>query len=119
MRTGIKKAPVDLKKDKYHIICSWILLTCFAAGQYMIYAHQHNIVNGTAKIISVAKNSSRQTVTEKCQLCDVMHHNVMVKANTIHFNPVTATSHVFKTFNYSFTSIQLILASGRGPPALI
>jgi len=85
----------------------------------MIYAHQHTIINGTVKISSITKNLSRQTVTEKCALCDVMHHNVMVTANTIYYSPVVASTHVFKTFNYNFISIQLILASGRAPPSIV
>jgi hypothetical protein len=113
---AVKKQNFDLKTGKYHIIYSWILLICFVAGQYMVYAHQHNITKGIVKIHIVAKNVPQQTVTEKCGLCDVMHHNAMVKAGQVYFNPATAANHSFKSFEYNFTSIQLILSGGRGPP---
>jgi hypothetical protein len=112
----VKKAVTDLKTSKYHIIHSWILLICFVAGQYMVYAHQHNYAIGTSKTYGISKNISQQTVTEKCYLCDAMHHNFMVTANHIYFNQVTVAGHVFKSIEYSFTSIQLILSSGRAPP---
>jgi hypothetical protein len=112
-----KKAYTDLKTSKYHIICSWILLVSFVAGQYMVYAHQHNIAIGASKPYSISKNISQQTVVkEKCYLCDAMHHNFMVTAAHIYFNPVTIAGHVFKSVQYSFTSIQLILSGGRAPP---
>lgn len=93
------------------------MLICFTAGQYMMYAHQHQIVRaGTTR--DVAKNTSRQTVTEKCSLCDVMHHNVMVTAAAAGFDAITVLSHTFKNLVYNFTSIQLILSSGRAPPVV-
>jgi hypothetical protein len=112
----VKKAVTDLKTSKYHIIHSWILLICFVAGQYMVYAHQHNLTIGASKTYSISKNLSQQTVKEKCYLCDAMHHNFMVMAAHIYFNPVTIAGHVFKSVPYSFKSIQLILSSGRAPP---
>jgi hypothetical protein len=85
----------------------------------MIYAHQHKVTCATIIVNSNTKNTSRATVTEKCALCDVMHHNVMLTANTVQFASVAVVTHFYKTFNYSFTSIQLILAGGRAPPALV
>ena len=111
--------PNGLKKSRYHIIYSWILLVCFVAGQYMVYAHQHNIIKNPTKVCNTPKDQSRQTVTEKCQLCDVMHHNAMVTTTQVYFNPVVVTGHFFKVYNYSFTSIQLILSGGRAPPRSI
>jgi hypothetical protein len=81
----------------------------------MIYAHQHQIVKGNTTG-NITKNTSRQTVTEKCSLCDVMHHNVMVTTAIGNFDTVTVLNHTFKNLVYSFTSIQLILSSGRAPP---
>jgi len=112
----LKKAIADLKKRKYHIICSWILLTCFVAGQYMVYAHQHNVGQATIKNYSGPKNTSGQTVSEKCQLCDVMHHNTMVVASHVYNSPAATVTPVFYVFVYNFTSIQLILSCGRAPP---
>jgi hypothetical protein len=112
----IKRAFAGLKTHKYHIIFSWILLTCFIAGQYMVYSHQHNTVKG---IHYISKDLPKQTVTEKCQLCDVMHHNTMVKTNLVYFNPVKVIGHVFKSVDYNFTDTQLILSFGRAPPSEI
>ncbi|MFI5138189.1 MAG: hypothetical protein ACHQIM_10205 [Sphingobacteriales bacterium] len=112
-----KTVTADLKTHKYHIICSRILLICFIAGQYMVYAHRHSIVKGAGKSFGIAKNIPRHTVSEKCYLCDVMHHNTMVSTTQIYFNPVAAIGHVFKSVEYSFTSIQLILSCGRAPPS--
>jgi PP-loop superfamily ATP-utilizing enzyme len=111
-----KKGKVGLKTSKYHIICSRILLICFIAGQYMVFAHQHNISQGITKVYGISKNIQQQTVKEKCYLCDVMHHNSMVTASNVYFNAVTVAGHVFKSAEYGFTSIQLILSGGRAPP---
>jgi len=112
----IKRAKPGLKRTKYHIICSWILLVCFVAGQYMVYAHQHNISNGATKTHGISKNITQQTVKEKCYLCDVMHHNAMVAGVALHVNPVKVIGHVFKSFEYSFTNIRLVLSGDRAPP---
>jgi len=105
-----------LKRGKYHIVCSWILLICFVAGQYMVYAHQHRIINGNGLNYGVAKNIPQQTVGEKCYFCDVMHHNSMVAASHTYLNAVAVVGHVYKSFEYNFTSIQLISSGGRAPP---
>jgi hypothetical protein len=113
----VKNSLTGLKTNKYHIIFSKILLICFIAGQYMVFAHQHNIVNIPAKNYSYSKSIPQQTVTDKCSLCDVMHHNAMVINSQVYFNPVAVSFHVFKNVEYGFTSIQLILSSGRAPPS--
>jgi hypothetical protein len=115
----IKEAFTGLKKGKYHIIYTWILLVCFVAGQYMIYAHQHNVVQIISKTHHFSKNQPKQTVKEKCYLCDVMHHNTMIVTSQVYFNPVKVIGHAFKNFEYNFKSIQLILSCGRAPPSSI
>jgi hypothetical protein len=112
----VKRVTDRLKTSKYHITCSWILLFCFVAGQYMVYAHQHSITTGVAIAHSISKKQAQQTVKEKCYLCDVMHHNAMVKTNQVRLNPITVITHVFKSVEYTFTSLQLILSGGRAPP---
>ena len=82
----------------------------------MVYAHQHNVVSNTDKAYNISKNIPQQTVKEKCYLCDVMHHHVMVTTSQVYFNPVVVASHIFKKTEYNFTSIQLILSGGRAPP---
>jgi hypothetical protein len=113
----IKDAFVGLKTRKYYIVGSWILLTCFVAGQYMIFAHQHHIIKGSTKINNICKKLPRQTVSEKCYLCDVMHHNVMTTTPQAYFNPITSDSYFFKRFEHNFTSVQLNISGGRAPPA--
>jgi hypothetical protein len=82
----------------------------------MVYAHHHNVTAGTIKTYGIHKNITEQTFKEKCYLCDVMNHNTMVIAKQVYLNPVKVEGHVFKKFEYSFTSIQLILSGGRAPP---
>jgi len=84
----------------------------------MIYAHQHNIIKASITY-GVSKNSFQQTITEKCSLCDAMHSNAMIKATTPDFGTISSLNHIFKSFNYSFTSIQLILSGSRAPPKAI
>jgi hypothetical protein len=100
-----------LKKDKRHIICTWILLLCFAAGQWAVYAHQHKAFAGVTKTAT-----QRTVVSEKCQLCDAMHHNSMMTHTHTYFAPVLVTGHFYKQGQYDFVSIALILSSGRAPP---
>jgi hypothetical protein len=106
-----------LKKNKYHIIHSWVLLICFVAGQYMVYSHQHKLIKGTAQTYSPNKQQPRQTVSEKCQLCDAMHHIGMVITQQANFSPVVVTDCVYKSPVYNFTSLALILSGGRAPPS--
>jgi hypothetical protein len=108
-----------LNKNKYHILFAWTLLFCFIMGQYMVYAHQHNITKTThTHTTQDDKNSSKQSVKEKCELCDSMHHNTMELASQVNYTPAISVDHVYITFEYDFKSIALILSSGRGPPVI-
>jgi hypothetical protein len=100
-----------LKKSKRHIIYTWIVLVCFAAGQVMVSAHQHLVKYNTHQTVQ-----NQQTVTEKCQLCDVMHHNSMTIAEHHYFIPLVSTNYFYTPGKYNFVSIALILSSGRAPP---
>ena len=102
--------------SKYHIICARLLLICFIAGQCMVYAHQHNVIKTLPAEGYSAKTIPHQTVAEKCYLCDVMHHNNMDVATQVYVCPVITSIYTYKTAHYGFTSIQLILSSGRAPP---
>jgi hypothetical protein len=103
-----------LKKNKRHIIYTWIVLICFVAGQTMVSAHQHHTGYAVHNIHHTPQN--QQTVTEKCQLCDAMHHNSMLLTDSQHFTPAIATVHFYTPGQYDFVSIALILSSGRAPP---
>jgi hypothetical protein len=100
-----------LKRAKYHIIYSLIVLLSFTAGQVMVFAHQHLIKYHTHQT-----SQDQQTVTEKCQLCDAMHHNSMTFTEYQYFTPVVSSVHFYTPGQYDFISIALILSAGRSPP---
>jgi len=106
-----------LKKNKLHIVNAWILLICFVAGQYMVYVHQHKMVKAAGQIGVIHQQHPKQVLTEKCQLCDAMHHNSMTIPTQAIFTPVVTSDYFYKSPVYTFTSISLILAGGRAPPA--
>ncbi|MGZ3777257.1 MAG: hypothetical protein ACXVI9_06600 [Mucilaginibacter sp.] len=99
-----------MKKGKRHIFYAFTLLICFAAGQWAVYAHQHK----TRAHVTRAAHST--VLTEKCQLCDAMHHNSMIQHSPTVFNAKVVTDHVYKQCTYDFVSIALILSAGRAPP---
>ena len=107
-----------LKKNKYTAFGAWILLICFVAGQYMVAVHQHKISQNSGVVYSVSKNQPRPATVllEKCYMCDAMHHNAVILSQNMYFNPVVVTMHIFKTGDYNFISIALVLAAGRAPP---
>jgi hypothetical protein len=83
----------------------------------MVYAHQHYInKNAHSVVCHSTKSSSQSTISEKCPLCDSMHHISMEMANNINYHNVDSADFIFKTFEYDFTSIALILSTGRAPP---
>jgi hypothetical protein len=103
-----------LKKSKFHIIYAWIVLICFIAGQLIVYTHQHNTRLAISNTHKTSQN--QQTVTEKCQLCDAMHHNNMVSVSHQYFIPTVSADHFYKQGQYNFVSVALILSAGRSPP---
>ncbi|MBL4676404.1 MAG: hypothetical protein JKY70_09410 [Mucilaginibacter sp.] len=108
-----------VKKSTYHIICAWALLICFVAGQYMVYAHQHNANRHLHQFCIDSKHHTKtQILKEKCEVCDSMHHDFMELIQpqfAFHFSKV---NRVYTFQQYNFESIGLILASGRAPPAI-
>jgi hypothetical protein len=106
--------PGRLKINKYVIIRAWMLLIFFAAGQVVIYAHQHpsSLSNAGAD----SHSSSKQVFTEKCSLCDAMHFNHMDIVHAASALPVAAGSYVYIRSDYNFITLSLILAAGRSPP---
>jgi hypothetical protein len=96
---------------------AWLLLLCFVAGQFVVYAHQHNIgAVSTKSFYHNAHALPQQTVSENCPLCDTMHHNVMAVSSQAFFAPVTVSDYVHKAVHYNFISIALVLSAGRAPP---
>ncbi|WP_184543650.1 hypothetical protein [Mucilaginibacter sp. FT3.2] len=107
-----------MKKNKLNIIYSWLLLVCFVAGQYMVYSHQHQLVKGISKTASATGTHPQQTLKEKCDMCDAMHHTFAVIDTPLYATPQLAVMHFFKPCNYDFVSISLVLAAGRAPPVI-
>lgn len=106
---------LTVKKNRLHIVFAWLLLICFVAGQYMVYSHQHALIKGITKHNHLAEG--RQTVKEKCLMCDAMHHtDAVAVSNTSFLIPLVTSDHVFKPGDYDFISIALILSAGRAPP---
>lgn len=107
-----------MKKNKLHIIYSWLLFICFTAGQYIVYTHQHLFVKSITKASYTTTDHQQQIVKEKCYLCDVMHHQAAVVNALSYFDPQVAVMHFYKACDYNFVSISLVLAAGRAPPVL-
>jgi hypothetical protein len=108
-----------VKKNKYHIILTWMLLLCFCAGQFMVYAHNHSVSTSTNKTAYHSPDTQpKQTVTEYCQLCDAMHHNAMTVNTPAYLAPVSVSSYYYKAVEHHFISTALILSAGRSPPTV-
>jgi hypothetical protein len=101
-----------LKKNRIHIIYSRLLLIIFIAGQVILYGHQHNTNGSRVK----PHSSSRQTVSEICQLCDAMHFNHSVIQQQVAVVPVPKSSPVHLELAYHFISLVLVRSAGRSPP---
>jgi hypothetical protein len=103
------------KKSKQQIFLSRLLLIIFAAGQVIVYSHQHhaNVASITNK---AAHQSSRQQISENCQLCDAMHHSQVVLSSQVYVQTTPASFQLFTAGCYDFVSISLILSPGRAPP---
>jgi hypothetical protein len=106
-----------VKKNKLPVICSWALLICFIAGQYMVYAHQHQFIKGAVKSVYTSQKQ-QQIIKERCYLCDAMHHQAAIIDDLFHFAPQVIEIHFYKTCDYDFVSMGLVLAAGRAPPVL-
>lgn len=104
-----------LKRKQRNIIYAWALLLCFAAGQYVVFSHTHYKIG---KLITTPKSAS-VTVKEKCDICEVMQHTHAEVVEHAYFTPVAASlcHYTFKQSDVKL--IQLVLASGRAPPAVI
>ncbi|MBB3970193.1 hypothetical protein GGR35_002809 [Mucilaginibacter phyllosphaerae] len=83
----------------------------------MVFAHQHNIIKTIhAKNCNDCHNTAKQTLKEKCQLCDSMHHTHMEVLTSSYHHVFFASNHSFVSLNYAFKSIGLVLSQGRAPP---
>ena len=106
-----------MNKKRLHIVFAWLLLLSFVVGQYAVYSHQHSLIKGITKHSHIA--TDRQIIKEKCLLCDAMHHaDAVTVTNNLFLIPLVSSAHIFKTGDYDFVSIALILAAGRAPPVV-
>jgi hypothetical protein len=104
---------VHLRKSKYHLVCSWLLLILFIGGQVSVYSHRHNL---KAPVNKAQHSSARQTLTDKCRLCDAMHHTNMVLNQPVYGQQPSVSNFILIARTYNFVSLSLILAPGRAPP---
>jgi uncharacterized membrane protein len=102
-----------LKKGKYNIFYSWLLLSFFVAGQVTVFSHQHKVNTIVHKAHYPA---GRQIITEKCQLCDAMHSNSMAINTHAEVTYLALSNYDYKSVTYQFVSLSLILSTGRAPP---
>jgi hypothetical protein len=100
-----------LKKRNYPIFYARLLLIFFAAGQSALYFHQHKFTFAKAPVHG-------QTLTEKCRLCDAMHHQTMALAAVATDMPGISGHYDYTIVTYTFVSLSLILSTGRAPPLL-
>lgn len=101
-----------MKSRLRHIAFAWIVLTCFAVGQFAGYAHQHPV----AKITSAKNTTTGQTLKEKCYLCDAMQHThmaIFTDAIPAIFTTIADTQYKRQ---HDYRGIALILSAGRSPP---
>ncbi len=94
------------------MIYSRLLLIIFIAGQIVLYGHQHSSSGSHIN----AHSSSKQTITERCQLCDAMHFNHAVIHQQVHVVPALKVTPVYIHVAYDFISLALVRSAGRSPP---
>lgn len=107
-----------LKKKRYTLIAAWLLLLCFIAGQVVVYSHQHHILKGIHNHAD-ANTKGLTQVSEKCQICDSMHHADMELHQSYVAFDLQATLFTHPSATFNFKSFGLILADGLSPPAFI
>ena len=81
----------------------------------MVYVHQHKLIKAGSGY-TVSHYHSKQTVSEKCQLCDAMHHVSMDIGSNAFFTPAAIADCIYRSPVYNFPSLALICSGGRAPP---
>jgi len=85
----------------------------------MAVVHQH-LPGYSQQFYQTTKQSPhQQTVTEKCYVCDMMHHTQMALfTDAPIFEHYTVTDTQYKR-DHDYIGIALILSAGRSPPAIL
>ena len=77
--------------------------------------HQH-IPGYAPNAYQSSKHYPHPTVTEKCYMCDIMHHTQMALFSNVAVIPhYTITDTEYKR-QHDYTGIALVLSAGRSPP---
>lgn len=105
-----------MKRVKNQIRFAWIVLICFVAGQTMVYSHQHYTNASKISAHALKTPAPVQTVSEKCNICDMMHHTHMVIFDTKAVNPPVTVCETLYSNLHDYKGIALILSAGRSPP---
>ncbi|WP_345333522.1 hypothetical protein [Mucilaginibacter defluvii] len=106
-----------MKKKRYTLIAAWLMLFCFIAGQVIVYSHQHHILKGIHHTDALLKGQTQ--VSEKCQICDSMHHTDMELQQNYAAINLQAALFTHSSIVIDFKSFGLILADGLSPPVFI
>lgn len=85
----------------------------------MVFAHQHHVIKASHAVnCNDCHSTAKQNITEKCQLCDSMHHLQMELTTVSYHTPFLTANHVYTTFEYHFKRFALVLSQGRAPPVI-
>ncbi|RYE35933.1 MAG: hypothetical protein EOP42_05180 [Sphingobacteriaceae bacterium] len=108
-----------MNKRKAPVILSWLLLLFFAAGQIIVFAHQHH---AKYSVLSVHKNYTphQQIIHEKCNFCDQMQHTAINCVSLPDYS--TILTPVFQLYTYArqhYLGNALVHADGLSPPVLV
>lgn len=105
-----------MSKRKNLIRFAWIILICFIAGQTMVYSHQHYTHAGKISASTLKTPKPVQTVSESCNICDMMHHTHMAIFSSDSINPPVTLCETIYNNQHDYVGIALILSAGRSPP---
>jgi hypothetical protein len=82
----------------------------------MVYSHQHFAHVKVTAARSIKRLQPVQTVTDKCDICDMMNHTHMAIFYNGAISPLVTICNTHYTRQHNYKGIALILAAGRAPP---
>jgi hypothetical protein len=109
-----------LNKRKAHSILSWLLLLFFAAGQVVVFAHQHHSKYKTLIVDAHHPADQHQIVQEKCTFCDQMHHAPIYLVDIADFSQLVIPAvRLYIAAQHHYKANSLVHADGLSPPVLV